>query len=160
VSGLIAFKEPLPVKENIMKNGYLTLLFSGLCLLNIFAPVFQAEQQKVEKLAQEAAEPWLALVDASKYLQSWNAAASFFKQQVKSEQWESAVKSVREPLGKLESRKLTRAQYTRTIPGAPDGEYVILQFETSFAKKKLAIETVTPMKDQDGQWRVAGYFIK
>ena len=82
-----------------MKNGYLALLFSGLCLLNIFAPVFQAEQQKVEKLAQEAAESWLALVDAGKYSQSWNGAASFFKQRVTTEQWESAVKSAREPLG-------------------------------------------------------------
>ena len=142
-----------------MKNWYLASLFIGLCLLNLSAPVFQAEQ-KVEKLAQEAAESWLALVDAGKYSQSWNEAASFFKQRVTAEQWESAVKSVREPLGKLESRKLKHAQYTQTMPGAPDGEYVILQFETSFEKKKAAIETVTPMKDKDGKWRVAGYFIK
>ena len=121
-----------------MKNRYILSILLTLYVLNISPPVFPAEQ-KVEKLAQDSAESWLALVDAGKYLQSWNEAASFFKQQVKSEQWESAVKSVREPLGKIESRKMTRAQYTRTIPGAPDGEYVILQFETSFAKKKSAI---------------------
>ena len=69
---------------------------------------FQAEE-KAEKLAQEAAESWLALVDAGKYSQSWNEAASFFKERVTAEQWESAVKSVREPLGKLESRILKRS---------------------------------------------------
>jgi hypothetical protein len=70
------------------------------------------------------------------------------------------MKSYRVPLGKLESRIVKDSQYTPTMPGAPDGEYVILQFETSFEKKKAAIETVTPTKDKDGQWRVAGYFIK
>jgi hypothetical protein len=44
--------------------------------------------------------------------------------------------------------------------GPPDGEYVVIQFETSFENKKSAIETVTPMLDQDGKWRVSGYFIK
>ena len=67
---------------------------------------------------------------------------------------------MRVPLGKLESRKLTSAQYTKTMPGAPDGDYVILQFDASYENKKRAIETVTPMKDKDGKWRVAGYFIK
>lgn len=81
-----------------MKNRYLASLFIGLCLSSLSASVFQAEQ-KDEKLAQESAESWLALVDAGKYSQSWNEAASFFKQRVTAEQWENAVKSVREPLG-------------------------------------------------------------
>ena len=146
-------------KEDLMKNRYLVSVLIGFCMLNVPAAVFPQEQ-KVEKLAQKAAESWLALVDAGKYSQSWNEAASFFKERVTAQQWESAVKSVREPLGKLESRKLMHTQYTKTMPGAPDGEYVILQFETSFANKKSAIETVTPMKDKDGQWRVSGYYIK
>jgi hypothetical protein len=46
------------------------------------------------------------------------------------------------------------------LPGAPDGEYVVIQFETSFENKKSAIETVTPMIEINGGWRVSGYFIK
>jgi len=42
----------------------------------------------------------------------------------------------------------------------PDGDYVIIQFDTSFENKKSAIETVTPMLDKDGVWRVSGYYIK
>ena len=142
-----------------MKNWFLVSALISLCMLNVCAPVLSAEE-KAEKLAQEAAESWLALVDAGKYSQSWNDAASFFKERVTAEQWESAVKSVRRPLGKLESRILKSSKYTQTMPGAPDGEYVILQFETSYSNKKAAIETVTPMKDKDGQWRVSGYYIK
>jgi hypothetical protein len=50
--------------------------------------------------------------------------------------------------------------YTTTLPGAPDGEYVVIQYQSSFGKKNLAVETVTPMLDQDGVWRVSGYFIR
>jgi hypothetical protein len=52
------------------------------------------------------------------------------------------------------------ASYQTSLPGAFDGEYVVIQFETSFENKKSAVETVTPMKDKDGRWRVSGYFIK
>jgi hypothetical protein len=67
---------------------------------------------------------------------------------------------VRKPLGSLVSRKLKSAKYTKTLPGAPDGEYVVLQFATSFTNKKEAVETITPMLDKDGKWKVSGYFIK
>jgi hypothetical protein len=51
------------------------------------------------------------------------------------------------------------AQYRTSLPGAPDGEYVVIRFKTEFENKKEAYETVTPMKDKDGEWRVSGYYI-
>ena len=33
-------------------------------------------------------------------------------------------------------------------------------YASSFEHKKAAVETVTPMLDKDGHWRVSGYFIK
>jgi hypothetical protein len=47
-----------------------------------------------------------------------------------------------------------------TLPGAPDGEYVVFQFDTSFERKEAALETVTTIHEADGQWRVAGYFVR
>lgn len=60
----------------------------------------------------------------------------------------------------MQSRKLKSATYTKTLPGAPDGEYVVIQYDSSFVNKKSAVETVTPMLDKDGKWRVSGYFIR
>ena len=68
--------------------------------------------------------------------------------------------ATRDPLGKTTSRKLKSASYTKTLPGAPDGDYVVIQYETSFENKQSSIETVTPMLDKDGKWRVSGYYIK
>jgi len=113
-----------------------------------------------EKAAIAAAEKWLTVVDKGKYAESWNESSEYFKQAVTQDQWAQAVQAVREPLGKLISRKVKNATYTTSLPGAPDGQYVVIQFNTSFENKKSAIETVTPRMDSDGKWRVSGYYIK
>jgi len=133
--------------------------FILFALLLIICSALQA-QQKPEQLAQQSSDAWLALVDSGKYAESWQEASQIFKGAVTKEQWQGALQGVRGPLGKLLSRKLKSATYTKTLPGAPDGEYVVIQYETSFENKQSAVETVTPMLDKDGKWRVSGYFIK
>jgi hypothetical protein len=113
-----------------------------------------------EAAAQAAAESWLKHVDAGDYAASWEQAAKLFKGVVTQEQWAQAAKGARAPLGKLVSRKVKSRQYTETLPGAPDGKYVVIQFDTVFDKKASAVETVTPMLDPDGAWRVSGYFTR
>jgi Protein of unknown function (DUF4019) len=142
-----------------MKKLFLTFLFVSVLISFGVIAIIHADES-AEKSAQKAALSWLALVDSGKYPESWNEAAQIFKERVTMQQWEAALKSVRSPLGQLESRKLKSAQFTRELPGAPDGEYVVIQYDTAFEKKKSALETLTPMKDKDGQWRVSGYFIK
>jgi hypothetical protein len=110
--------------------------------------------------AVHAAMAWLKNVDKKQYDISWSQSADYFRQAVSREQWGESMKSVREPLGKLVSRKIISKEYKTSLPGAPDGEYVVIQFQTSFENKKEAVETVTPMKDKDGVWRVSGYYIK
>jgi len=119
-----------------------------------------ADSSDREKAAIASAEKWLKLVDQGKYIESWKESADYFKRAVSQEQWEQAMKSGREPLGKLIFRKVTNALYTTSLPGAPDGQYVVIQFNTSFENKKSGIATVTPMVDKDGRWRVSGYYIK
>src|ERR1035441_2552882 len=140
--------------ESKLLWGFLVLaLLLGVC------SAVQA-QQKPEQLAQQSADAWLALVDSGKYADSWQEAAQLFKAAVSKEKWRDALRGTRDPLGKMLSRKLKSATYAKTLPGAPDGEYVVIQYESSFEHKQLAVETVTPMLDKDGQWRVSGYYIK
>jgi Protein of unknown function (DUF4019) len=70
------------------------------------------------------------------------------------------LSGTRKPLGKLLSRKLGKAQNAKSLPGAPDGNYVVMQYDTNFSNKKNAVETVTFMQEKDGKWRAAGYYIK
>ena len=113
-----------------------------------------------EQAATKSAEAFLALVDKGRYDESWDAAAKLFQGAVTREKWKEALTATRIPLGKLVSRSLKVAKHTTSLPGAPDGQYVVVQFATSFENKKEAIETVTPMQEKDGSWRVSGYFIR
>jgi len=113
-----------------------------------------------EQLALESAQTWLQLVDAGNYTKSWEEAAALFKAAVSEADWEQKVGAVRTPLGKVVSRKLKSQQYATSLPGSPDGEYVVIQFSTKFENKAEGIETITPMLDKDGKWRVSGYYIK
>ena len=126
----------------------------------VMAPVRCVAQEKPEVQAQKSDEAWLALTDSGKYAESWKAASAMFQAGVSETKWESLIGKVRPPLGAVETRKLESAVYTRMLPGAPDGNYVVAKFDTSFEHKQAAVETVVSSLEKDGSWRVAGYFIK
>ena len=110
-------------------------------------------------ISQDLVQKWLFLVDNSEYAASWSAAAVYFQNNVTEQEWEKTLQGVRQPLGKTVSRQLASSHYETSLPGAPDGEYVVTQYNTSFDNKQSAIETVTSMLNEDGKWKVAGYFI-
>jgi len=139
-------------------------LFRILCavfIMNFFSCAQQYEA--VPDSTQpgiEAANLWMVFVTEGKYGESWEQAADFFKKAVSKSDWEKSLNGILPALGKLVSRELLSATFKTSLPGAPDGEYVVIEYKTKFKNKAEAIETVTPMKDTDGIWRVAGYFIK
>lgn len=142
-----------------MKKTWSAILAITMLGSIIFTGALQASEV-AEQAAITASSAWLSLVDGENYIESWNQAAGLFKAALTKEQWQTAVKAVRAPLGKVMVRKLKSKEYTKTLPGVPDGEYVVIQYETMFENKKSSVETVTPMLDKDGKWRVSGYFIR
>lgn len=110
--------------------------------------------------AMAAAQAWLIHVDAGRYAQSWDESAALFRDSIGKVQWQNKLDSLRTPLGVVITRKILRADYAQKLEGVPDGEYVVIQFETRYSNRPQAIETVTPMREKDGSWKVAGYFIK
>lgn len=112
------------------------------------------------KAATYAAQNWLALVDNGNYGQSWDDASALFQQKISRSQWENTLGGGRSAYGNVVSRQLKSATLDTDIPGAPAGRYVVIQFRTRFANSPMLIETITPMQEPNGQWRVAGYFVK
>ena len=124
-------------------------------------PFAQPEEEKQWiEAASSAALAWLELVDRGAYEESWAATSRLFRLAVEQEAWVRALRASREPMGGLQSRTRHSAQYTQIMPGAPDGEYVVLQFASRFDRKQVGAETVTVQREDDGLWRVGGYFIR
>ncbi|MBB5726835.1 hypothetical protein FHS97_002783 [Sphingomonas endophytica] len=105
------------------------------------------------------ARNWLKLLDDGQWDASWKAAATDFRSQITAPQWQAMSQTVRAPLGTSTSRRFLGAVHSTSLPGAPTGEYEVLQFRTDFANKAGAIETVTLVREGTA-WRMAGYFIK
>jgi hypothetical protein len=113
-----------------------------------------------ERAAVSAAESWLAGIDAGKYSESWTEAEPNFRAAVSQPEWISDLTTVRAPLGALRSRTLKSVRSCDSLPGAPVGHYVVMQFDTSFANCASNTETVTFAKTKDGKWGASGYYIK
>lgn len=110
--------------------------------------------------ATRAAEKWLAIVDAGNYAEAWESAASQLRIAADSNQLAQSLSSALKPLGVIVKRTLYHQRYRTEFPGAPDGEHVVLKFHTRFEYKRRAVETITPRREADGAWRVAGYYIR
>lgn len=132
----------------------------GISLLGLSAAVAgNAAGATPKTSAEAAARTWLAAADTGSGAETWALAAPVFQDRISSEQWQKQLTAVRAPLGKIVSRTLTSATHATSLPGAPDGDYELVKFQTEFEHKASAIETVTTVRQADGSWRVAGYFI-
>lgn len=109
--------------------------------------------------AVEAIQSWLVLIDDGKFIQSWEETGSLFKNQIPDSQWVKTMENSRKPFGKVISRKVKSAQFKKSLPGVPDGQYVVAVFKTEFENKKQAVETVSATNEIK-QWKVVGYFIR
>ena len=136
---------------------FFTIVLGSAAAAGAFAQ--QPEAGAVDAAAA-IAQQWVGEVDHAQYAASWDDAAQVFRQAISKPNWEQAVTAARAPFGALEKRELVSASYAEQLPGSPPGKYVVIQYRAHFVGGKTATETVTPMKDADGSWRVAGYYIK
>jgi hypothetical protein len=113
-----------------------------------------------EAAAAKFATDWLALLDAGKYDQCWKQTSPSFQSSIRKDKWESQLGHSRHLLGKIRARKLVSAVYTNKLPGAEDGDYVVVTFFSSFERLGSGIETVIPQLQPDGSWKISGYGVK
>ncbi len=109
--------------------------------------------ESIFKNAKKSAMNWLKLIDNKMYNESWDEASKIFKKSITKEKWESALRSIKTPLGELVNRNIISKQH-------PDDKTIVFQFKTSYKNKNNTTETVTVMNENDGDWRISGYFIK
>ncbi|MES2696191.1 MAG: DUF4019 domain-containing protein [Verrucomicrobiota bacterium] len=103
---------------------------------------------------------WLSMIDQGHFDPSWDYAADSFKKAITRPQWNQSLTSARTPLGETKFRQINTTQTVSNLPGAPDGHYIIMTFNTVFERKHSAVETVTFEQTNESTWRASGYFIK
>lgn len=123
-------------------------------------PSSAAQRASAVHKGQEAAVAWLDLLDSGQYGASWDQAGVQLQRAVPRPSWEARLRAQRGPLGPVVARRLKWASYTETLPELAIGQSVVLEYETRFENKVSAVETVTPVKDARGRWKVGAYSIR
>ena len=131
-----------------------------VCAAVLASPLAYGQKADAVRDAVDAANHWLVLADAGDGAATWDQAAAPFQAAVTKAAWSDALRQARQPLGAVMARRMVSSELSRSLPGAPDGEYVVVQYDTRFEHKAHAVETVVPMRDHDGKWKVSGYFVK
>src|SRR3982751_6619804 len=84
----------------------------------------------------DRARQWLVLVDDKNYAQSWSEAAKAFQSRQKTDAWAASATAMRAPLGAVASRGLKSIDLSRN-------NTAVIRYDTVFARKAAAVETVT-----------------
>ena len=133
-------------------------LVTGLVLAVGVASGLAQDEAEVE--ARASANRWLALQDGHQYDETWKQADELLRAAVSQDEWSRKWSVTRGPLGQVKSRGVRSAEYTTAMPGAPEGEDVVAEFDTVFENDQTAVENMVMKKQSDGSWRVAGYRIR
>ena len=67
------------------------------------------------------------------------------------------MRDARKSLGKLETRTAERFARSHQLPGAPEGDYAIIDYTARFAQGKKLQERLVWSIEEGDIWRVAGY---
>jgi len=145
------------IHKEIVLKAIAAFVFSAAALA---APVLHAQEAPQVAPATEAATRWLAVMDAGKTAEAWDQGAPVMQSAITRDTWNQIGTQARAPLGAVKSRKQTSATFTKSLPGVPDGEYVVIQYATDFANRAGMTETVVPMRLPDGSWKVTTYLIR
>lgn len=123
-------------------------------------PPAPSRHPAAERAAQAAAEAWLRLIDQEVFGAAWEAGSSYLRQAVPQVNFEESLRAIQTTLGATRSRTLSSVAYSTTLPSAPDGQYVVMQFDVVRERKEQAVESVIATLDADGRWRIAGYYVR
>ena len=109
--------------------------------------------------AAEAATAWLVPFDAGNIEESWKQSAGLMRQTVPQAELQQRMVGAN-GIGPLQSRTLRGAGIDVNPANAPPGEYVVLQYLSSYAKRDKVIEKIYSIRESDGNWRVVNYLMQ
>jgi len=130
------------------------------CLFMIFIPLYNQspDSDKVEQ-AEPIGTEFLTLVDSGKYAESWQSSASLMQEKIAKNDWVEKLSKARNLSGGLIQRVQKSASYSTEAQDSPEGEYIMLIYESDFQRAEDVSEYVTVMLEGD-TWKVAGYFMQ
>lgn len=148
------------MKTTLLKKLMVFWMVVACMLPNTYA----TETNNILEKVEGSARTWLALIDNEKYADAWQQASPLLQKKTSQQEWIKTIAELRKPLGTTNARYIATANSAKSLPGFPDGDYVILQFYTTFSGKGLALEAITLVKSNDTtdseDWKIVEYSMR
>ncbi len=138
---------------------WLAIAFALLIAAPASAQVKAGSSTAMTPTPDDRAKQWLTLVDDQNYAEAYKQMGGVARGKASAEEFAGSVGGVRVPLGAMSSRALKDVKLAKTLPAMRDGQYAIVRYDSTFAHKAAAVESVT-LISENGGWSVIGYFIK
>jgi hypothetical protein len=107
--------------------------------------------------AQDAATKWVASLDRDRIKETWTTSSSFLQNKVSADAWTASMGKIRETKGRVKERRLVSVFERHDVPGAPSRFVIAFDWYSTTDKAGEAVERISMMLCEDGQWRVMGY---
>jgi hypothetical protein len=133
------------------------LLLVLLSIMTASACGQNAERGRVPSEVQEVVASIGEDIAQERYEKIYSAASEQWRQEVTLEESNQVFKTLREKLGKVETRSLHAANEQQNSGGTLKGHVFILTYQTRFERGE-GMETFTLM-EQNGRWLLARYFV-
>ncbi len=137
---------------------HVVLIVAALFMI-IFPILSETPDADKAERARAAAAVFLDRVDAEEYGDSWDLLADLAQEKISREKWTEQLAEARERSGTLVEREQEDASFSTEAKDSPEGEYILLSYDSRFEKAADVTEYVTVMLTDQG-WKVAGYFMQ
>lgn len=111
-------------------------------ILLIFTAIPAGAALLSQTRAENQARGFLQQLDQGQSDESWQATSAHFQAINDQARWKIRQQVIRASYGPLLSRAFKNVSYRTSFSLSPDGEYVIVQFRSSYQNKAESIETV------------------
>src|SRR6516162_1430990 len=135
-------------RQRILITQRLTFL-----LIMFVAISGMAVDSKPEDQARKSASEWLSEVDHGNYAESWDSAGTYLQHANSKDVWLHKLDSMRKPLGKVVSRSPKSTKQDEGDPFFTTRRFRF-EFNSSFANRPKATETITVGLEKSGSWKV------
>jgi len=123
-----------------MFKGHRALALAAILLISLAIPADAALLSQSQ--AENQSRGFLKQLDQGQNDESWHAMSALFQAFNDQARWKTRQQVIRASYGPLISREFKNVSYRTTFSLSPDGEYVIVQFRSSYQNKSESIETV------------------
>jgi len=111
-----------------------------------------------EQQALASATSFLKLVDTRQYSKAYLSFSKLTQKAATPDAFVNNMKSVQDQIGDPTSRKVLAKNFVHEVPGAPRGDYWIIDYDTNFSKKGPSVERVTAVLEGKS-WKIGGYLL-